>query len=148
MTAKVLHLHHDDNVVVALDPIDQGQYLPQYDVYTLNPIEAGHKVALGDMKSGDHVVKLGVVIGIAKADIQKGEHVHRHNLKMPEAAITHVGGGQRERDLPHDQFKGRTFKGYRREDGRVGTRNFIGILPVVNCSATVTRMIADHFRHF
>jgi altronate hydrolase len=97
------------------------------------------------MKAGWPVRRYGQIIGAATRDIRAGEHVHLHNLGM----------GAFERDYAFSTdvrptlylSPGATFRGIVRPDGRVGTRNYIGILTSVNCSATVARAIADHFRN-
>jgi galactarate dehydratase len=111
----------------------------------LQPIPRGHKICLSDIAAGATVVKYGQPIGIAMAAIRAGEHVHLHNLAMREgmqrweAAAALLGARELAQPVP------RTFNGYLRADGRVGTRNFIAIISSVNCSATVSRRVAEHF---
>lgn len=107
-------------------------------------IPRGHKVALKDIAKGAQVHKYGQSIGVATFDIKVGEHVHVHNLEMDLAAREHefatVHHEQAAPDGPRP-----TFRGYRRANGKVGTRNFIGILTSVNCSASTAKMIANQF---
>lgn len=107
-------------------------------------VPRGHKVALHDVPAGAQVRKYGQSIGVAKADIVAGEHVHTHNLAMDETEREHeLGGSHHEQPAPAGPRP--TFQGYRRANGRVGTRNYIGILTSVNCSASTARMIAAQF---
>ncbi|MCB2177967.1 MAG: altronate dehydratase family protein [Actinomycetales bacterium] len=107
-------------------------------------ISRGHKIAIRDVAPGGAVHKYGQSIGRSTAAIRAGEHVHTHNLGMDDEDRSHeIGTGRRA--LP--QVGGpRTFDGYRRSDGRWATRNYVGILTSVNCSASTARLIADQFR--
>jgi altronate dehydratase len=106
-------------------------------------VPAGHKMALRAIAAGSPVRKYGQVIGVAAKDIAAGEHVHSHNLVVggaPVAAATHAPAtGDTPQPIPD------SFDGYLRSDGAVGTRNAIGIIASVNCSATVVRRIARRF---
>jgi len=107
-------------------------------------IPRGHKVALRDIAAGAQVRKYGQSIGVAKGDIAAGDHVHTHNLAMDLAEREHeLGGAHHEQPAPDGPRP--TFRGFRRANGRVGTRNYIGILTSVNCSASTARMIAAQF---
>ena len=137
----VISLDPDDNVGVATRNIAEGLSLSQALGAARENIMAGHKVALVDIEANTPVVKYGQTIGLASQPIRAGDHVHTHNLAMLErdtslenftpAVPTHV----MESDL--------TFNGFHRSDGRVGTRNYIGIVATVNCSATVVKATAD-----
>ena len=140
----VIRLHPLDNVVVATKPIEDGQNIGE--VVTVNSVPSGHKVAVRPIQKGHPVLKYGQVIGTASRDIDAGEHVHLQNLAMLDSAVSHefaVDGGETPL-LPEDER--RSFQGYLRLDGLVGTRNYIGIITSVNCSATVSRAVADYFR--
>jgi len=106
-------------------------------------IPAGHKVALRAVPAGAPVHKYGEVIGVASIDIAPGDHVHTHNLAMAE--LDHSGSGTRvvPRVEPLPEAQCRTFQGLVRPGGEVATRNYIGVLTTVNCSATTARRIAD-----
>lgn len=141
-----LRLNAADDVVIALAELPEGTLLAREgNLRVAARIPAGHKVATRDIGAGDAVRRYNQVIGFARRDIRAGEHVHVHNLGM----------GKFERDYafcaeakPTDWIRPpATFQGIVRADGRVATRNYIGILTSVNCSATVARMVADHFRH-
>ncbi|QKV18549.1 UxaA family hydrolase [Oricola thermophila] len=107
-------------------------------------VPAGHKIARHAIECGSPVHKFGQVIGYATEDIPVGAHVHSHNL----AFGAHAGDAEAGADLDQarkavPELQPRTFEGYRRADGRVGTRNMIALLATVNCSATVIRRAAD-----
>src|SRR5690606_34692130 len=108
-------------------------------------VPRGHKLAVRDVVVGAEVHKYGQSIGRATAPIAVGDHVHTHNLGMFEVHQEYEFGTAR---LAPEAPEGArpTFQGYRRADGRVGTRNYVAILTSVNCSASTARMIADQFR--
>jgi altronate hydrolase len=106
-------------------------------------IPAGHKVAVRAVAAGRPVRKYGEVIGVALTDIRPGDHVHLHNLGP---GTHHAGHGEwsgRPVWNPPGPLSRDHFLGYRRRDGRAATRNYIAIVPTVNCSATVARMVAQ-----
>ena len=106
-------------------------------------VPPGHKVATRAIKAGEPVRRYNQIIGFASRDIAPGEHVHLHNLAMGTFDRDYAFGA----DAKPTQYVAEpaTFMGIVRADGRVATRNYIGILSTVNCSATVARGIADHF---
>ncbi len=141
---SVIRLHETDNVVVATRPIAEGENVGE--VVTLSVVPSGHKIAVRPISQGDMVLKYGQVIGRASRDIAAGEHVHLQNLAMLDSAVSHefaVEGGPTPL-LPEGER--RTFKGYLRPSGLVGTRNYVGIITSVNCSATVAKAVADYFK--
>ena len=144
--SPIIRLHPKDNVGVVTRAVDAGERLNGAGVSAQEAVAAGHKLAIEPIRSGEVVFKLGVAIGVAKQDIGAGAHVHLHNLEMPEELITIEGGGREGNRVLTTRFRDASFDGYLRPTGRAGTRNYIGILPTVNCSATVSRMIADNFR--
>ena len=129
-----------DSVAVALVDLPAGAELVD-GVKTIEAIRAGHKVALRRHATGEPVIKLGQPIGIASADIAPGAHVHTHNLRFAGQADRDVVGTS----ILHPAPISASFMGYVRDDGRVGTRNYVGVLTSVNCSATVARRVAAHF---
>ena len=139
-TAKAIILSQSDNVAVANGRLDPGAALPN-GVAVYEVIEPGHKVALRDIAAGEAVVKYAQAIGRATQDIPAGRHVHSHNLVFESGRMPVVPPGTPLAATEAD--KARTFMGYRRADGRAGTRNFIGIIASVNCSTTVCKTIAD-----
>ncbi|GAD21526.1 UxaA family hydrolase [Acidovorax sp. MR-S7] len=143
--SQLLHLHPNDNVLVAKAALALGQEIPELGVRTRAQVPAGHKIAARPIKEGEQVKKYDTVIGVATRDLEPGDYVHSHNLKLVDYYRDPAFGADvRPVDyLPEDQRA--TFQGFVRADGRVGTRNFIGILSSVNCSATVIKNIAAHF---
>ncbi len=129
-----------DNVAVANGRIEIGTVLPGGAVAAAL-IEPGHKVAIKPIAAGEAVVKYAQAIGRATQDIAPGDHVHSHNLVFESGRLPVVPPSEAEHATEAD--RARTFMGYRRADGRAGTRNFIGIIASVNCSATVCHAIAD-----
>jgi altronate hydrolase/galactarate dehydratase len=107
----------------------------------VSDVARGHKIAACSIAKGEAVRRYGQIIGAAKTDISIGEHVHSHNLGMGNH-VQDYGFASEYEPLPAIQSD-RTFMGYHREDGRVGTRNYIGILTSVNCSGSVARFITE-----
>ncbi len=139
-TMTALMLHSGDNILVALRPIAAGTRL-QGDVVAREAIPAGHKVAIDAIPCGSPVMKYGQIIGDATVDISAGDHVHSHNLGMGDYKQDHGFGSAASPLLPAESPA--TFQGFHRPSGRVGTRNYIGILTSVNCSGSVARFIAE-----
>ncbi|MEM7523210.1 MAG: altronate dehydratase family protein [Pseudomonadota bacterium] len=137
----MLKLHPDDNVGVALADIAAGETPAEAGPTALQTIKQGHKVAVRPIASGQNVLRYGQIIGQATCDIAAGEHVHVQNLGMSDQ--------RRDYDFAIDTvalpeaLEPRFFDGYHRADGRVGTRNYIGILTTVNCSGSVAKFIAE-----
>ena len=140
-----IRLSAKDNVVVSRAEILEGTEVPGEGVTTANRIPTGHKVATRAIAKGDPVVKYDQIIGFATKDIAPGEHVHVQNCGMAEFERDYAfcEGLKPTQMVPEAERA--TFQGYRRADGRCGTRNYIGILTSVNCSATVARYIAEAF---
>jgi altronate hydrolase len=108
-------------------------------------VPRGHKLAVRDLAAGSTVHRYGQSIGLATADILAGGHVHTHNLGMDDTGRDYEFGTARTA-LTAPSGAPRTFQGYHRANGRVGTRNFVAVLTSVNCSASTATMIADQFR--
>jgi altronate hydrolase len=142
----VLLLNPTDPLVVATRDLAVGEAVGLGDVTPIEPIGRGHKLAIKPIESGTPVRKLGQVIGIATQAITPGQHIHVHNVEFRPSTADHAIGIHRSNMmvLPEDQAA--TFQGIVRPDGSVATRNYIGVLTTVNCSATAARMISDHFR--
>jgi altronate hydrolase len=137
---RTVHLHASDNVVVAVDPLPAGAVLRG--VTVRQRVARGHKLAIAPVAEGKALLKFGQVIGFASTPIAPGDWVHEHNVTMREFARDYrFAEAAREEDvLPVAQQA--TFQGYRRANGRVGTRNYLAVLTSVNCSATVAKHIA------
>jgi altronate hydrolase len=145
MTEQLLRLSEGDDVAIAREPIAEGVGVPVPGggrVTTRGAVPRGHKVALRDIPAGDLVRKYGHVIGVAVRPIAAGDHVHVHNLAMPEGASGLASGAGDAGGLPPlPADLRRTFDGIRRSSGAVATRNYVGVLTTVNCSATVARQV-------
>lgn len=143
--SPLLHLHPHDNVLVAKTALALGQEIPELGVRTRAQVPAGHKIAARRIAEGEQVKKYDTVIGVATRDLEPGDYVHSHNLQLVDYYRDPAFGAdvQPVDYVPEDQRA--TFQGFVRADGGVGTRNFIGILSSVNCSATVIKNIAAHF---
>lgn len=140
-----IRLHNLDNVVVARADIPAGTEIPQEQIVSRDAISFGHKVAASSIKSGAAVKKYGQIIGFASKDIQPGEHVHTHNIAIKAFEREYAIGAEVQLE-PEYEAEPATFKGIVRADGRVATRNYIGIISTVNCSASVSRFVADAFK--
>jgi arabinonate dehydratase len=136
-------LHPDDNVVVATTDISHGVIVHGEDVVCKETIPRAHKMATVVIKKGQAIRKYQQIIGFASCDIDAGEHVHVHNCEMGDFDRDYAfcEGAKAQSVLPPAQQ--RTFMGYQRANGKSGTRNYIGVLTSVNCSATAAKMIAD-----
>ncbi|SNZ20265.1 UxaA family hydrolase [Cohaesibacter gelatinilyticus] len=139
--SKTLRLQESDNVVIALEDMKAGEQPEGLPCGLKQDVARGHKIAACSIAKGDAVRRYGQIIGVAKADISIGEHVHSHNLGMGNH-VQDYGFASEYEPLPAIHSD-RTFMGYHREDGRVGTRNYIGILTSVNCSGSVARFITE-----
>ena len=139
-----IRLHAADDVLIARSQLVGGALAENVTVRGLIP--AGHKVAVRAIAVGEPVRRYNQIIGFASKPIAAGEHVHTHNLWMGEEkgsfARDYAVGADVKTPAPR---KHASFMGYQRADGRVATRNYIGILSSVNCSATAARAIADQF---
>lgn len=148
LSAVAMRLHPDDDVAIATMPLATGLDMDgeKRAITVRQAIPAGHKVALNQRAVGEPVRRYGQIIGFAGASIEPGDHVHSHNLGV--GALQHeydFGQGVRPvRYVPATER--RTFQGFPRADGRAGTRNYLAIISSVNCSASVSRYVADRFR--
>ncbi len=138
-----IRLHPDDSVLIARATLLPGTPVAE-GVAVLGRIPAGHKVAIRPHAAGEPVIRYGQIIGFATRAIAPGEHVHVQNCGMGDFAKDYAWGVDARPTAMIDPPA--TFAGIRRADGRVGTRNYIGILTSVNCSAHVASVVADAFR--
>jgi altronate hydrolase len=143
---KAVLLRGDDSVAVASRPIPRGFALAVAGrtIEVREPIGLGHKVALTDIAKGEPVRKYGQIIGFASTPILAGSLVHVHNLTADLFDRDYALATERPETPRPD--RPRTFRGYLRPDGRVGTRNYIAVVSTVNCSASTSRYVADRFR--
>lgn len=145
MSGPVIRLDVADNVVVARQDIAAGTVISEEGITALVDVPAGHKLATCDIRRGDPVLKYATVIGFTGNDVPPGGYLHTHNILVGEVQkdCRFAEDYRPTKLLPKIQRA--QFKGYRRSDGRVGTRNYIGIFITVNCAATVARKIAAYF---
>jgi altronate hydrolase len=139
-----IRIHPDDDVAIARRQLLGGTRLEAFGVTVAGLVPPGHKVALRTIAKGAPVRRYRQVIGTAKQAIEPGQHVHVHNLEF--AAFDRQGEAGADVRPVAPVAPRASFQGFVRADGRVATRNCVGILTSVNCSATVARAIADHFR--
>src|SRR5512144_2112249 len=142
-TSFTIRLHPDDDVVIARSQLVGGTLLAEERVTVSGLVPPGHKVATRAIRAGEPVRRYNQIIGFASRDIAAGEHVHLHNLQMGSFDRDYAFGADAKPIEPASPPA--TFEGLVRPDGRVATRNYLGILSTVNCSATVARGIAGHF---
>ena len=138
-----IRLAPEDNVVVARIDILSGTVLPGEGVTALDVVPAGHKIATRPIAAGEPVRKYDQIIGFASEPVDAGAHVHVHNCAMGDFERDYAIGQDRKPVDFMPEGNRASFQGYLRADGRVGTRNYIGVLTSVNCSATAARFIAE-----
>src|SRR6267143_5483556 len=149
LTDRAIVLKPEDDVAVAKAVLDVGAVLDDggHPIEVRQDIKPGHKIARHAVRRGQPVRRYGQVIGFATQDIVIGEHVHTHNLDIGELSADRYEVGV---DVTPVQFypadRMRYFEGYKREDGRVGTRNYVAIISGVNCSASVSQFVKEKFR--
>ncbi|PKU21470.1 UxaA family hydrolase [Telmatospirillum siberiense] len=143
-SSPIIVLHANDDVAIARRKIAAGEVLDEAGLTAAEDIPLGHKIARRDVAAGNMVKRYNQGIGLATRAIRSGEHVHLQNLGMGDFQKDYAFC-EEYRPVRRDS-EIETFLGFRRENGKVGTRNDIGILISVNCAATAARMIADHFR--
>ena len=146
-SSLTIRLHPADDVVIARQQLVGGTKLLDEDVVVAGLVPPGHKVATRAIAAGAPVRRYNQIIGFASRAIAPGDHVHLHNLAMGTFDRDYAFGVDSK---PTDYVvPPATFQGIVRRDGpnagKVATRNYVGILSTVNCSATVARGIADHF---
>ncbi|MBK8741644.1 MAG: altronate dehydratase [Betaproteobacteria bacterium] len=144
IASLTIRLHPQDDVVIARQQLVSGTLLRDENITVAGLIPPGHKVATRAIAQGEPVKRYNQIIGFASRPILPGQQVHLNNLAMGEFARDYAFGS--EARPTQYVAEPATFMGIVRPDGRVATRNYIGLLSTVNCSATVVRAIADHFR--
>ena len=145
---QIIRLSEQDNIAVSPMDIPKNSIVEKYNIKTCSKIPQGHKISIKEIKKGQKIYKYGQIIGEAITDIKIGDHVHEHNLSFI--------GFKRETKknlinlnyLKNNNLIPKNFDGYERENGRIGTRNYIGLLSTVNCSATVVKQIADKINFY
>jgi altronate hydrolase len=143
-TPLYLRLNPADDVVIACRELEPGINLVKEGVIVGERIPSGHKVATRAIAADEPVRRYDQVIGFATRPIAKGAHVHVHNLEVRDFVRDYAFGvAYRPTEFVREPA---TFRGIVRADGRVATRNYVGILSTVNCSATVAKYVAEAFR--
>ena len=144
---KLIRIHPMDNVAVALTDIPAGEHLAAdgTEVTAAENIARGHKIALGTIREGEPVVKYGNPIGIAKAEISAGAWVHVHNVRTGLSESADYAYDHKTFPLP--EVEPRTFRGYRREDGRAAVRNELWIIPTVGCVNSIASALVKENQH-
>ena len=141
--ALVIQLNRSDDVVIACQDLAAGTVLDEFGLTVRDAVPAGHKVAIRNIASGQPVRRYNQIIGFASRPIWTGEHVHVQNLKVQTFERDYAfSTDAKPTSYVHP---GATFSGIVRPDGRVATRNYLGVLTTVNCSATVAKRISETF---
>ncbi|RZW00879.1 MAG: altronate dehydratase [Rhodobacteraceae bacterium] len=144
MTAPLfVRLDASDNVVTATRSLQAGAEVE--DITTTALIPSGHKIATRAIARGAEIRKYAQIIGYASDDIAPGDHVHTHNTEFRNTDVEYEFGTDQRPVTMVPEAERDTFMGFRRDNGRVGTRNYIAVVTSVNCSATAARRIADAF---
>ena len=141
--SETIRLDEKDNVVTAIKTLEVGVAVESTSTAVIIP--RGHKIATSALKKGDAVTKYAQLIGYAAEDIAAGDHVHTHNVEFRNTQAEYEFSTDLRPATPIAEAERDTFMGYRRDSGKVGTRNYIAIITSVNCSATAARMIAAAF---
>ncbi|MBK3516077.1 UxaA family hydrolase [Carboxylicivirga marina] len=144
---KILHIHLNDNVMVALETISVGAILDvdASKISVQSDIPQGHKIAIAPIAKGEHIIKYGYSIGLAKENISTGQHVHSHNVTTgldENLEYQYTPKGQ-ALTIPKED---RTFDGYVRKNGDVGIRNELWIIPTVGCVNGQAKLIVDQLK--
>jgi altronate hydrolase len=145
VTGSIIRLHSGDNIVVARTDVSIGAAIEGEGIGSRSQVPAGYKIAAVPIHKGEPVRKYNVVIGFAAVDISPGTMVHNHNMEFHEFDRDYAHASEYQPVVLLEESLRASFQGIVRTDGRVATRNYIGVLSTVNCSATVVRKIADWF---
>lgn len=144
---KVIRLHPRDNVAVALEDVAGGEVLSLdgLELTAAEDVRRGHKIALSPISAGESIMKYGCAIGTAKEDIPQGAWVHVHNVRTGLSESGEYRYDHKTYDLP--SVKPRTFRGYRRADGRTAIRNELWIVPTVGCVNSIAQRLVRENQH-
>lgn len=144
---KLIIIGENDNASVALSDLKKGEALStgKEEVTLKDDIPFGHKVALKDLEENEDIIKYGYPIGHATAFIDKGSHIHVHNMKTNLGDILTYSYDDKK-EIPLSEKKEVFFEGYIRMDGRVGIRNEIWIIPTVGCVNTTAKILEEKGR--
>lgn len=146
-TEKAILLKPEDNIAIAKENLAAGTNLRDGEevVVLQADIPRGHKFAIRDIQQNMKVLKYGQFIGYVSSPIASGDHVHIHNVEFAPSLKEYNFSGQPDPVYLVPEADRRTFQGFRRANGRAGTRNYVLIVSSVNCSASVCRYISQHF---
>jgi altronate hydrolase len=142
----ITKIGQNDNVGIALEYISQGFRIEDFNIVSKESISSGHKISLVNIDKGHGIIKYNQIIGYALSDISIGECVHTHNMSLGKSdylnkKFTH----NKILNLNSFNSADRYFSGYLRDDKKVGTRNYVGVMPTVNCVSTVASKIVNSF---
>lgn len=135
MNNKILQINENDNVVVAIKNLKREDKIifKDTEIEINSEIPVGHKIAIKNINIGENIIKYGEIIGKAIDNINIGDHVHTDNVKTNLEDIIDYKYNKETINFNYKKEKTPTFNGYIREDGNVGTRNEIWIVPTVGC---------------
>src|SRR5260370_38164226 len=142
----VIHLNAADNIAIARVAISPGQelHVDGRRIVVEDAVPAGHKSAIQPIAAGENIVRYGQMMGRARIRIEPGRHVHTHNVAFEELSFAYEFP-EAETPLVTPTQDAPVFLGYPREDGRVGTRNYIAVVAASNCAAHTAELIASSF---
>jgi altronate hydrolase len=143
MQNNLIVLNKNDNVAVTPFIIPAKTKIEGQNISSIDDIPFGHKICLKPVNTGDPVIKYDQIIGFASKNIIPGEHVHSHNLEFKE--FDRAFKVEERKSIINEKSE-LFFNGIKRKNGQVATRNYIGIISTVNCSATVTKMISEKIK--
>lgn len=143
-----IKIHEDDNVIVALKIIAEGETIEVsgQKLCALQEIPAGHKMAVSDIKEGEPVIKYGCRIGVAKEEIKAGQWIHTHNVKTALGDL--LSYSYEPVETKEIDGEDSTFMGFARKDGKAGVRNEIWIVPTVGCVNNIATAMAKKANDF
>ena len=142
---NIIKLNEKDNIGIATMDIPKNVDT-NLNITSKDSIPYGHKISLKKINKGEYVYRYGQIIGITQCEIDIGKHVHSHNLEFSEFDRKYNNQLSIKKEKQNNQKK--FFQGYKRVDGSSGTRNYIGLISTVNCSATVVKKIADNINKY
>ncbi len=145
LAGPIIRLHPNDNIVVARVDVAIGESVPSEHFTSRSQVPAGYKIAAKKILKSEPILKYNVTVGFANTDIEPGTMVHSHNTEFREFDRDYAYASEYQPTVLLPESERATFQGYVRANGKVGTRNFIGLLSTVNCSATVVHKIAEWF---
>ena len=145
---KHIKIHNNDSVAVAIENLNTGDtvIIDGQEITIQNAIPVGHKFAIKDIKKGENIIKYAYPIGHAKCDIKIGEHIHTQNVKSNLGDLLEYAYNPNFKEL--EKRTAKTFMGYRRENGKVGIRNEVWIIPTVGCVNSIVRQIEKLSQQF